>query len=186
MLLYSVYYISVGSSTCFWVLTPIIRSSYSCNYSSWYWLTGSTNIHSRCWVGTDSIPEALITAVPAPDDGCQHPKHVEQKQISPSDNHPNWMAECLTYILKNINSKLEKENAMVAKVDRVKPASSYTLANTTKKTTTSLMRTTFKNFRKIPRTNTKNLSPRPYNIETLSSIRNKRSTSPRRNPNPPN
>jgi len=96
------------------------------------------------------------------------------------------MAECLTYILKNINSKLEKENAMVAKVDRVKPASSYTLANTTKKTTTSLMRTTFKNFRKIPRTNTKNLSPRPYNIETLSSIRNKRSTSPRRNPNPPN
>jgi len=24
-----------------------------------------------------SIPEAVITAVPAPDDGCQHPKHVE-------------------------------------------------------------------------------------------------------------
>jgi len=23
------------------------------------------------------IPEAVITAVPAPDDGCQHPKHVE-------------------------------------------------------------------------------------------------------------
>jgi hypothetical protein len=22
-------------------------------------------------------PEAVITAVPAPDDGCQHPKHVE-------------------------------------------------------------------------------------------------------------
>jgi len=29
---YSVYYISVGSSTCF------NRSSYNCNYSFWYWL----------------------------------------------------------------------------------------------------------------------------------------------------
>jgi len=40
----------------FRVLTPIIRSSYN---------------------GSQSIPEAVITAVPAPDDGCQHPKHVE-------------------------------------------------------------------------------------------------------------
>jgi len=23
------------------------------------------------------VPEAVITVVPAPDDGCQHPKHVE-------------------------------------------------------------------------------------------------------------
>ena len=38
----------------FSALTPIIRSSYNCNYSFWYWLTGSTNIRSRCWVGTDS------------------------------------------------------------------------------------------------------------------------------------
>ena len=38
----------------FRVLTPIIRSSYNCNYSFWYWLTGSTTIRSRCWVGTDS------------------------------------------------------------------------------------------------------------------------------------
>ena len=37
----------------FRVLTPIIRSSYSCNYSFWFWLTGSTTIRSRCWVGTD-------------------------------------------------------------------------------------------------------------------------------------
>jgi len=36
------------------VLTPIIRSWYSCNYSFWYWLTGSTAIRSHCWVGTDS------------------------------------------------------------------------------------------------------------------------------------
>ena len=43
----------------FRVLTPITRSSYNCNYSFWYWLTGSTTIRSRCWVG------------------CQHPKHVE-------------------------------------------------------------------------------------------------------------
>jgi hypothetical protein len=26
---------------------------------------------------SQSIPEAVITAVPAPDDVCQHPKHVE-------------------------------------------------------------------------------------------------------------
>ena len=38
----------------FRVLTPIIKSSYNCNYSFWYWFTGSTTIHSRCWVGTDS------------------------------------------------------------------------------------------------------------------------------------
>jgi len=36
----------------FRVLTPIIRSSYNCNYSIWYWLTGSTTIRSRCWVPT--------------------------------------------------------------------------------------------------------------------------------------
>jgi hypothetical protein len=38
----------------FRMLTPIIRSSYNCNYSFWYWLTGSATIRSRCWVGTDS------------------------------------------------------------------------------------------------------------------------------------
>ena len=46
----------------FRVLAPTIRSWYSCNYSFWYWLTGSTNIRSRCWVGTDScvsIPDLL-------------------------------------------------------------------------------------------------------------------------------
>jgi len=36
----------------FRVLTPIIRSSYDCNYSWWYWSTGSATIRSRCWVGT--------------------------------------------------------------------------------------------------------------------------------------
>ena len=38
----------------FRVSTPIIRSSYNCNYSFWYWLTGSATIRSCCWVGTDS------------------------------------------------------------------------------------------------------------------------------------
>jgi hypothetical protein len=31
----------------FRVLTPIISSWYSCNYSFWYWLTGCANIRSR-------------------------------------------------------------------------------------------------------------------------------------------
>ena len=38
----------------FRMLTPIIRSSYNCNYSFCYWLTGHSTIHSRCWVGSDS------------------------------------------------------------------------------------------------------------------------------------
>jgi len=38
----------------FRVLTPIIRSWCNCNYRFWYWLTGSTTIRFRCWVGTDS------------------------------------------------------------------------------------------------------------------------------------
>ena len=38
----------------FRVLTPITRSSYNCNYSFWYWLTWSSTIRSRCWVGKDS------------------------------------------------------------------------------------------------------------------------------------
>jgi len=47
------------------VLTPIIRSSYNSTKNA----DGSRS--------GQSIPEAVITAVPAPDDGCQHPKHVE-------------------------------------------------------------------------------------------------------------
>jgi len=42
------------------------------------------------------------------------------KQFSASDNQHNVMAKRQTYILKNINSKLEKENAMVAKADKGK------------------------------------------------------------------
>ena len=34
----------------FRVFTPIIRSSYNCNYSFWYWLTGSATIRSRCYI----------------------------------------------------------------------------------------------------------------------------------------
>jgi len=36
----------------FWVLTPIIRSSYNCNYSFWHWSTRSATVRSGCWVGT--------------------------------------------------------------------------------------------------------------------------------------
>ena len=66
----------------FRVLTPIIRSSYNCNYGFWYWLTGSTTIQSRCWVGTDSCvsygrstPETCRTAytnVFSPPPQCHH------------------------------------------------------------------------------------------------------------------
>ena len=43
----------------FRVLTPIIRSWYNCKYSFWYWLTGSTTIRFRCWVGTDSCVSSI-------------------------------------------------------------------------------------------------------------------------------
>jgi len=59
----------------------IIRSLYNCNYNFWHWSTGPATIRSRCErMAVDpvkSIPEAVITVVRAPDDGCQHPKHVE-------------------------------------------------------------------------------------------------------------
>jgi len=44
----------------FRVLTPIIRSWYSCNYSFWYWLTGSTAIRARCWVGTQQRERMVV------------------------------------------------------------------------------------------------------------------------------
>ena len=47
----------------FRVLTPIIRKN-------------STTRADGSRFGL-LVPEAVITAVPAPDDGCQHPKHVE-------------------------------------------------------------------------------------------------------------
>ena len=46
------YYYFCRQRYMFRVLTPIIRSSCNCNYSFWHWLTGSTTVRSRCWVGT--------------------------------------------------------------------------------------------------------------------------------------
>ena len=42
------------------------------------------------------------------------------RQLSASNHHNNIMAKRQTYILKNINNKLEKENAMVVKADKGK------------------------------------------------------------------
>jgi len=35
---YSVYYISVGSSTCFGCWHPSSGARYNCNHSFWFWL----------------------------------------------------------------------------------------------------------------------------------------------------
>ena len=72
----------------FRVLTPIISSSYNCNYSFWHWSTRCTTVNFGCWDGRQHqermvvtsgwpVTEAVITVVWDPDDGCQHPKHVE-------------------------------------------------------------------------------------------------------------
>ena len=74
---YSVYYISAGSSTCFGCWHP------SSGDNKWIPNVRNTWISFNLTKRTDgsrygqSIPESVITAVPAPDDGCQHPKHVE-------------------------------------------------------------------------------------------------------------
>jgi len=43
----------------FRVLTPIIRSSYNCNYSFWHWSVGSATILSR-WVGISQQRERMV------------------------------------------------------------------------------------------------------------------------------
>ena len=70
----------------FRMLTPIIRSLYNCNYSFWYWLTGSTTIRSR-WVPTQQREWMVVDPVNHYQKlylhlyqllmVCQHPKHVE-------------------------------------------------------------------------------------------------------------
>ena len=85
----------------FRVLTPIIRSWYSCNYSFWYLSAGYTTIRSRCWVPTRMRYTCISTSswspagniagalyhklwIPssAPEDGRNYrPKHVELIEI---------------------------------------------------------------------------------------------------------
>jgi len=47
----------------FRALTPIIRSSYSCNYSLWDWSTGYTTIRSRCWFPTQQRERMAVDPV---------------------------------------------------------------------------------------------------------------------------
>jgi len=51
----------------FRVLIPIIRSWYNCNYSFWYWLTGSTNVRSCYWAGNQQWEWMVVDPV----DQCQ-------------------------------------------------------------------------------------------------------------------
>ena len=65
----------------FRVLTPIIRTSY-CTTVITPSGTGQPCLLPSALRADGSrhgwpVPEAVITAVRAPDDGCQHPKHVE-------------------------------------------------------------------------------------------------------------
>jgi len=70
--MYSVYYIYVGSSTYFGCWHPLSGARTTV-------ITSCTNSTTRADVSRPVWPvlEVVITVVRAPDDGCQHPKHVE-------------------------------------------------------------------------------------------------------------
>jgi len=68
----------------FRVLIPIIRTLYNCNYSFWYWLTGSTTICSRCWVGNDSVGRVCGADVAA----RQHRHRTHNLRSGSQDHHP--------------------------------------------------------------------------------------------------
>ena len=71
----SIYY-SASSLYMFRVSnTPIIRSTQNCNYSLRYCATTSLATLDR---GSCTVPEAVVTVLCTPDDGCGwHPKHVQ-------------------------------------------------------------------------------------------------------------
>jgi len=75
MRLYSVYYISADSSTCFGFWHPSLGSRTTVITASGtgqlQWIKYAATIHC-IW----PVPEGVITVVRAPGDGCQHPKHV--------------------------------------------------------------------------------------------------------------
>jgi len=91
MRLYSVYYISVGSSTCFGCWHPTSGARTTVITASDTGQPGllpsalvielemSSNSTTRVDGSRPGWPvsEAAITVVRVPDDGCQHPKHVE-------------------------------------------------------------------------------------------------------------
>jgi len=74
---------------------------------------------------------------------------------------------------------------MVVKADKDKTCVIIYTEEYNEKVHNFLNENSFQKLQKDPTDKYQNLSPRPYNIVTLLSIRNKRNTLPRRNPNPP-
>jgi hypothetical protein len=83
------------------------------------------------------------------------------KQIRTSSSHHNADTKRQPYILKNINNKLRKEDAMITKADKGKIVSSYTTTTTPTNYKISLITTTSKHSQKTPQINTKKISPIP-------------------------
>jgi hypothetical protein len=74
---------------------------------------------------------------------------------------------------------------MVVKADKGKTCVIIYTDEYNEKVHNFLNENNFQKLKKYPMDKYQSLSPRPYNIVILLSIRNKRSTSPTRNPNPP-
>jgi len=75
--LFDPFCISVGSSTCFRCWHPSSGALYNCNYSLWHWSTAMNKMLCYQYIHCSwPRPEAVITVLQAPDDGCQHPIHT--------------------------------------------------------------------------------------------------------------
>jgi len=82
----------------FRVLTPIIRSSYSCNYSFWYSLTGSTTIRFHCWV--HSVLCCIAT---------KHRMHIHRRALSTTWHYTTWHAATTPNLYNEINVTISSD-----------------------------------------------------------------------------
>jgi hypothetical protein len=88
----------------------------------------------------------------------------KQKQIKTSNSHHNAEAKRQSYILRNINNKLRKEDAMITRADKGKTTT------TPIENKTSLITTTSENSQKTPQINTKKHHPYPKTLPKLHLV----------------
>ena len=105
------------------------------------------------------------------------------KQIKTSSSHHNAEAKRQTYVLKNINNKLRKEDAMITKADKGKTCVIIYNNDYASKVHNFLANN---NFQKLPKDTTdkyqKNITSTLKHCNMIINKKNKRGTSSKRNP----